>query len=359
MKTKSGLKLTSQLLISTLIASSFLLVNCNKGTDKRGLKVDTTKAKTADQKQSTGASGDDTTAVKNVKCTDEIQKSLVDIYNMYAQIEKERKENLKEASPKSFKNEYEKILLMCDVMGELLGKQKISACTYLDSKKQEQNLAKAPAMCVQAGVALAKETSVENKYSILPSDQDVLLKKKVEQKVNSSEAFLQEKLLMSDEMKTMLKQENLNFSMYIVDGVIKTNQAEMKKYFAGKKVVCSFMGTSTEIVEKGKVFLQAVDYIDVDKTDLAENINAAGISFLTRTEEPSNSSGDAQTLGCSHLLKDKIDIKLLKKALGQHLAVESDLKKVELKQTAAAAATEKAQDVFRKSEIEQMNADKQ
>lgn len=135
--------------------------------------------------------------------------------------------------------------------------------------------------------------------------------------------FKTEKLLISEEMKAMIKFENLDFKMYIVNGEIKTNQDELKKAYQDKKVICSFSGTSTPVEEKEKVFLSLNDVFENKKTEVPEGMSlTAGLSMSAKADKKDESVVDLLKMVCSHLSVDKFDVKLLKKAFGKHLAVE-------------------------------------
>lgn len=327
MNSKPSFKLSSHLLVSTLIATSFLMVNCNKGGGRDAVKSKTTAGQPTDpnKKTATSASGDGTVAQKeepkNTKqCSADILKAYSPVNSEYNRVKKLHDENQKAASPEKLKVEFEKVLAACDALGTAFDTEKLKDCAL--PNKDKTNLPKAPNQCLIVADLLFKEDGTKTPYLKLANDQMAIAKKQQEQ--NSFENFKKAKLLISEEMKVMLKSENLNFKMYIVDGEIKTNQDEMKKAYQDKKVVCSFSGTSTPVAEKEKVFLSLLEVVENEKSESSDVIiNAVGLAMSVSTEKEGQSSGDFVKMGCSHLSKDKVDVKLLKKAFGKHLAVDT------------------------------------
>ncbi len=334
MNKKPSFKFSSHLLVSTLIATSFFMVNCNKGQNRTGVKANTTAGKPTDPlAKTTVVSGDVSKAQKlpAADCTESVLKSYGIVATEAKRVQELVEKNKTAASKEKFKAEYLKVLGLCDDLGKEFDQANLKSCKYKNSKNVNEDIVvnKAPSQCLIAAKQLFDEDGTKTDYLKLLNDQIELKKQEAAQKVSSAEAFKSAKLVMSNDMKKMLTAENLNFKMYIVGGEIKTAQAEMKKAYADKKVVCSFVGTSTEISEKEKSIFSVVSYEDVDKKDLPEGMSAAGIVFSVGSTENTDSVSNMQMLGCSNLLKDKIDVKLLRQALGQHLAPAEDVKKDE------------------------------
>lgn len=361
MNSKPRFKLSSHLLVSTLIATSFLMVNCNKGGGRDAVKSKTTAGKPTDpnKKTATSASGDGTVAQqeepKNTKlCSADILKAYAPVNTEYNRVKKLHDKNKSAASPEKLKVDFEKVLAACDVLGESFQKENLKDCAL----PNKANLPKAPNQCLIIADLLFKEDGTKTPYLKLANDQMAIAKQQQEQ--NSYENFKKAKLLISEEMKVMLKPENLNFKMYIVDGEIKTNQDEMKKAYQDKKVVCSFSGTSTPVAEKEKVFLSLLEVVEIEKSETSDAIiNAVGLAMSVSTEKEGQSSGDFVKMGCSHLSKDKVDVKLLKKAFGKHLSVDSKesapAKSEPVVSSKASGDDTKAKSEFRKSEIIELN----
>ena len=134
-------------------------------------------------------------------------------------------------------------------------------------------------------------------------------------------------------------------------------------------MVCSFSGTSTPVAEKEKVFFSLLEVVENEKSESSDVIiNSVGLAMSVSTEKEGQSSGDFVKMGCSHISKDKVDVKLLKKAFGKHLAVdtkESAPAKTEPVVTTKASGdgtkvkpvvvTKDAKSDFRKTEITEMN----
>lgn len=341
------------------------MVNCNKGGGRDGVKSKTIAGKPdPSKKTATAASGDPTVAQKeepkNTKqCSAEILKSYAPVNTEYNRVKQLHEKNKTAASPEKLKVDFEKVLAACDVLGTAFDKEKLKDCAL----PNKANLPKAPSQCLIIADLLFKEDGTKTPYLKLAHDQMAIAKKQAEQKL--IEDFKKSKLLISKEMKAMLKPENLDFKMYIVDGEIKTNQDELKKAYQDKKVVCSFTGTSTPVSEKEKVFLSLLEIIESEKSQASDVIiNAVGLAMSVSTEKESEASGEFVNIGCSHLSKDKVDVKLLIKAFGKHLAVET-------KESAAAkpepvvatkasgdgtaATTKDTKSDFRKSEITELN----
>ncbi len=367
-------KYSSHLLISTLIASSFFMVNCNKGQNRTGVKANTTTGNPTDPNlKSTSnsgdtskvGSGDDTKAAKEVTadCPATVYKSYAAVATEAVRVQELYKKNKTAASPEKLKSDYLKVLALCTDMGKEFDQVSLKSCKYKNPKNKNEDVVinKVTTQCLIVAKQLDDEDGTKTEYLKLYNDQKELKKQDLEKQLSSFENFKAAKLVMSDDMKKMLKSENLNFKMFIVGGEIKIDQAELKKAYADKKVVCSFVGTSTEISEKGKIILSALEVEDVDKKDLPENVNAVGIAFSVSVGEKSEgvSAGisNMQMLGCSHLLKDKVDVKLLRQALGAQLTTEADLKKIEDKKTEdKKIADKKAEDA--KAAAAKLEADK-
>ncbi len=340
MNTKPNMKpnfsAPSRLLISTLIATSFFMVNCNKGTDKMGVKGKAAPGQAAPAKvEKTGS--------EIAACSESILKS----YAVLAEAAK-RVQNLKKSE------EHNKVISMCKDLDSEFDKASLKSCQYPLAKDKTEKvvLTKAPSQCAMSAKLLKAIDGTESEYLKSADDQKII----ADVKSNNGEQFKMVKLLMSEEMKTMLKQENLNFKKYIVDGEIKSSPEDMQKAFEARKVVCSFTETSTEVPEKEKIYLNVQEYVEADVQNMPEGIQGMGLAMAVSTVKATDDSGIFQKLDCSQLSKDKIDIKLLKQALGKHLISDADLKKTEkqeilLKQTeAAAAAQQKIRDDFRKEE---------
>jgi hypothetical protein len=332
---KYAAKYSSQLLISTLIASSLLMVNCNKAADRTGVKANTVAGKVSEPSKDVGTKAASTEALralvddrKTVECSAEIQQSYKLIFES---IEKNSKDQ------KVSKENAEKSVADCtDFQINFKATQQDQCHYFTEAKKlKKYYLDKAPKICLDVAKVLKVDYDTETEYLKNATDQAKIRKEQAVKKANTAEGFIGEKLIISEEMKAMLKPENLNFKMYIVDGEIKTDADELRKSFADKKVICSFVGTSTAVTEKDKFVFTVNAYEDVDKKDLPENLNATGIAFAAADETKKAESVGFQMLGCSHLMKNKIDVKMLKKALGKHLATETDLKKTPLVSTQA------------------------
>jgi hypothetical protein len=355
MNSNPSFKLSSHLLVSTLIATSFLMVNCNQGGGRSPVKSKTTAGKPTDpnKKTATTASGDGTVAQKdepkNTKqCSTDILKTYASVNTEYNRVQKLHEKNKTAASPEKLKVEFEKVLAVCDSLGLAFDKEKLQDCAL----PNKANLPVAPNQCLIIADLLFKEDGTKTPYLKLANDQMDIAKKQAEQKL--IEDFKKAKLLISEEMKVMLKSENLNFKMYIVDGEIKANQNEMKKAYQDKKVICSFSGTSTPVAEKEKVFLSLLEVVEIEKSESTDVIiNSAGLAMSVSTEKQGQSSGDFVKMDCSHLSKDNVDVKLLKKAFGKHLAVDS--KESVPAKSEPVVATKDVKSDFRKSEIIELN----
>jgi len=329
--TKPSFKFSSHLLISTLIATSFLMVNCNKGGGRTGVKAKTVAGKVDPSQKGT---------VSNTKlCSADILRAYVPLTKEYARVKKLHDTKEAEKTNEKLKSEYEKVLAACDVLGVAFDKEKLTDCA-LASK---DNLPKVPTQCTNVAVYLFKEDGTKSPYLKQANDQVAITQKQQEQKLMEDfKDFKNEKLLISEEMKVMLKHENLNFKMYILDGEIKTNQDELKKSYQDKKVICSFSGTSTPVVEKEKVFISLLDVVENEKSEAPEVMSfTAGLAMSASTKED-QSPDDVLKMVCSHISKDKPDVKLLKKAFGKHLAVEA--KESQAKQAEPVVATKASGD---------------
>jgi hypothetical protein len=310
-KSKPSFKFSSHLLISTLIASSFLMVNCNKGGTRTGVKAKTVAGKVDPSQKGT--------ATNTKQCSADILKAYSPLSKEYVRVKKLHDTKVTEKTNEKLKSEYEKVLAACDVFGVAFDKEKIEGCDLPD--KDKTNLPKAPNQCLIIADLLFKEDGTKTPYLKLANDQKVIAQKQQEEKLIAD--FKKEKLLISEEMKAMLKFENLDFKMYIVDGEIKTNQDDLKKAYQDKKVVCSFSGTSTPVEEKEKVFLSLNDVFENKKSEVPEGMSlTAGLSMSAKAEKKDESVVDLLKMVCSHLSVEKFDVKLLKKAFGKHLAVE-------------------------------------
>lgn len=246
MNAQPKFKYTSQLLISALIATSFVMVNCAKGTDKRGVKGTTIAGKTGDINATT-TSGENTQAP-------------------------------------------------------------------VDS------------------VITSNDVTVNNEAT--SGDNTV---------ANPAEAFKKADFTISEDMKQMLLPQNLNFKSFIVDGEISINQSLLTTSLKMHKVVCTFAENSTELAFNEKMNLKIIDYVEADKKDLPEYAKGLAMPLLVSSEK-SGETGLFQTLICTNLSSKKVDIRLLKRALGKHLVpatkaiqsekvIEAAVKEVEKEKT--------------------------
>ena len=153
-------------------------------------------------------------------------------------------------------------------------------------------------------------------------------------------------------MAKMLKPENLNFKSYIVDGMIKSGDADLKELYKNKKTICSFVGTSTEMDKADKITAKIIDFSEKAEKYTEQDINAIGLVLELKTSETSE-AGTMQQLACSNLSAGKVDVAAFKKAVGLHLATEADLKKGQVKDEDRT----KSKEELRKIEIEQRNKD--
>lgn len=351
MSTKRNFNNSSQLLISTLIATSFFMVNCNNSSHREGVKSNTIASPTGpdlNAKPATSASGDltgasvagsvmtsadstvtsgdstaassDLTTVETVECSDVILKLYSTLNTEFTRVQGLHAKNKTAASPEKLSSDYKKVLSLCDDLGAEFDKASLKTCKYKNAKNQTEDikLNKAPSQCLITAAELYLEDGTETTYLKLFNDQKKL-HKQYEKQTTGEASFIGTKLLISEEMKAMLKPENLNFKTYIVDGEIKTDQTEMKKNILANKVVCSFVGTSTSVDPSSKVFLNPTAYEDVNTKNMPEESNGVDLALAVSTEKSSESSGTFQRMSCSQLSKEKINIKLLKKAFGSHL----------------------------------------
>jgi hypothetical protein len=333
MNKKPNFSMSSHLLIATLIASSFFMVNCNnKGAGSRDVKTKTTAGnppadKTADQK----AKQAELDKAKIADCTKDILSSYTLLSKEYDRVKKLKTQN-ESVKDQKYADEYEKILSKCDDLSQQFDKASLTACKY-KSENSFAELTKNPNQCLQASLDLKKENGIETETS-------KLAEKKLAEKKVDSESFKAEQLLMSDEMKSLLKSENLNFKKYIVDGEIKSDEAELKKALNDKKVVCSFTGLSTEVDNKEKVYLSVRSFEAADKKNLVTGITSLGIVMVVSKEKKTETDsvddlGIFQTMTCHNLKFSKStatidgfilsDVQFLKKAFGKHLIQESAL----------------------------------
>lgn len=361
MNKKQNISYSSQLLIATVVMSSFFMVNCNKGQNRAGVKATTVagKAKSASG-DATGASGDsskmsgdstttsgdnsgvssgDVSVVSLSDCSETISKSYVDLGKEYQRVDGLVKQNKTAQPEKKLKDEYSKVLLKCDDLGKVFDKAELKACKKTSaSKNLVYKIVKAPQQCLNMAILLNKEDGTESDYLKLAQDQALILKKKEEDKKSTdTEAFKKVKLLISEDMKAMLKPTNLDFKSCIVEGVIKTDSEKCIADIKSKKTVCSFVKTSTEVALKDKVFLSVAEYMESEKKDMPVEFNGLGMAMSVSSEKAEDASGTFQSLSCANLSATKINLTEFKKAVGAHLAAEkTEPAKAEPAKTAAA-----------------------
>jgi len=356
--TSNKFKNPTTFLMSALLVTSFSLVNCAKKDEKAAVRTKVTNggANTGTANGQNGQQGLQNNKIQNnintanlKVCSAETLQAWDSQMQLYKTlIQKNAITNKDEFVVDKIKESGKLFLEKCDEIQKLLDKESDKACLRDDKNKNPENSLRWDVMnrgCQAVGANLKKATSEDNAYAKAAQEEKT-------RKESSSDAFKKATLIMSAEMADMLKPSNLDFKSYIVDGVIKSGAAEMKELYRQKKTICSFVGTSTELSSKEKITAKIIDYSEKVEKYTDSEINALGMVLEVKTGDES-SAGVMQQLACSNLSAGKVDIAMLKKALGLHLATEADIKK--------ANSTDKERDKmksdFRKLEIEQRNKD--
>ena len=345
MNKKQNISYSSQLLIATLVMSSFFMVNCNKGQNRTGVKATTVNAKAKSASgdatsasgdsskmsgDSTSASGDnsgvssgDASVASLGDCSDTISKLYVDLGKEYQRVDVLVKQNKNADPAKKLKDEYLKVLSKCDDLGKAFEKADGKACEKKSaSRTVVYKVKNVPQQCLNTAILLNAEDGSESDYLKLAKDQAVILKKQEEKKSTDTESFKKVKLLISEDMKALLKPTNLDFKTCVVEGVIKTDSEKCIADIKAKKTVCSFVKNSTEVALKDKVYLSVAEYMESDKKDMPVEFNGLGMAMSVSTEKAEDASGTFQQLACANLSATKINLAEFKKAVGAHLALE-------------------------------------
>ena len=310
------------------------MVNCNKGTTRPGAKGKTLAGPAVDPNNKAGAE------VKVEACAKEIKDSYSALANEYNQ----RSKSIE-------KSDLEKIISLCTDLDKQLDMNKIEKCKLVneaDRAKSFDVVKNNMAQCTIAGRTLKSNHNIETPYSKAADEQSLALAKSMFEDQTAM-------LTMSDDLKKMLKKENLNFKTYIVDGKIKKDQTALKLDLENKKIACSFTVEDAEAEANDATKLSINSYESMEKSELLKS--SMGSKMIVSIQGIKQTS-TLQSLSCLNLNADKLDYMGLLKTFWRQLTLDKKQAQKKIIETKTDAALEEAsaEAISQKSNIDPVAA---
>lgn len=268
-------------------------------------------------------------AVKNkinispIDCPESIVKASSMMSTLYKKMVAEEK--LSTTSETDKVKDYTAFSQLCLAWPKLFTTEKIESCggtTYALGipVNLSRNAKSVDTACVKFATELKALTGQNNEI--------VLAAAKIQaEKMKSLRA---EKFVVSDQGKEMFNKENARWNMYIVDGELQTDTSKLTDALSAKKVACTITKSATDkFTHAQNVIVSITTASALEVTDHADK-KQNGVLFGLRikasdkdctAEEAAQVADQISEMFCMNLDNKNINVKDLKKALGQHIAV--------------------------------------
>ncbi len=312
----------SYLMLSGLIATSFLTVNCQKSPSKRGIKSKTSlenldltgkpdnKATAVDKKNDTANE-----TAKLQACTDATKAAIIDLKKLgeSTRILADSEEGKSESNLVIILQNRKSIVEKCDAVVADLAKYTEQSCAIGQQPVSTQIILQA---CMKNGEELKKENNTENKYAV-QAEKAERLQKSVDKLIGSE-------FILSDDGKALLGKEDLSFEKYVSKSGISYSSNGLDTIIAAKDIACSFAVADTKDIQLNKEAKLKLIAIDAETTNIPEDFKgkAASFNFVSVNSDDENTNAAAFNLVCLNVDSAKLDITKLKTALSTALKLK-------------------------------------
>jgi hypothetical protein len=266
-------------------------------------KKEDAKEKTADDKAHKKEDG-------VMSCSTEVVKARTGISAQYSKVTEINKDL--DSTIESKISAYTEFLTICKQWTDLFAKEKIESCLAADNVHNIKSIEWADG-CMFVGGQLKVLSGKDNEYSLA-------LDKQKQQILNTLKA---DKLVVSSEGQDMFLKDNQNWKMFVVDGQLQTDAMKLQDSVKDKKVACtiSSIGEKSENAQVVEVSITSAHALAPKST---EDVIQRGVDIGLSLKIEAETEGDAlktveATLSCSNLESRKLNINLLKAALGDKL----------------------------------------
>lgn len=311
------MKKMSYLMLSGLIATSFLTVNCQKSPSKRGIKSKVGLENlniTGKPDNKATATDDKATAADKAKlqaCTDATKAAVIDLKTL-GETTKALAESQEEKLETILENR-KSIVEKCDVVVADLAKYTEQSCLVGEQVISTKIVLEA---CMKNGEELKTENGTENKYAVQAE--------KVERLQKSVDKLIGSEFILSDAGKVLLDEDALSFEKYVSKSGISYSSNDLDKVFASKDIACSFAVADTKDIKLNVETTLKLTAIDAEKTNIPEDFKgqATFFSFEGQQADSENKSVTFFGLVCLNIDSANLDITKLKSALGPILKLK-------------------------------------
>ena len=257
-------------------------------------------------------------------CPESIIKATNAMTALYKKISDEEKVTTTPVADKI--TDYNAYLKLCTAWPTLFTTEKIESCgRYIYVEGLPLNLSRnaksSETGCVKIALASTELTGKSNELSLAAS--------KIQ--AEKMKSLRLEKMVVSTYAKEMFNKENTGWKMFLVDGNLQTDSALLTDALKADKVACTIKGASLDKYTTGQnvilSFSAASELVSKDEADQVKK----GVEFAVRikavatdctTEEAAHVANEKLVMYCSNLDHKNLNVSSLKKALGQHIAIE-------------------------------------
>ncbi|MFN3455087.1 MAG: hypothetical protein ACK41T_09030 [Pseudobdellovibrio sp.] len=323
------MKRSSVKMISALLASSMLVVNCQKAPQKKGVRpsTPTQSAQTTTAAGATAHGANEaakTTAVipQNI-CNTEVLTTYQEMVNQ-AKYLKEQAAAANKDTQKITETRQD-VLANCDKILTVLNKEKDGACLKDQSAKTEENSIYASKikgnLCLYVGQALATENKVDNEYA--KEFQQVQKATVAKTEVDN---FLESSLVLSKQAEEMIKIQNVSWNTFLVGGEVKHGAEVLKSSLAAKAMVCSFVDFHLNRDDSNEVVLKVINKsVETDLEKLPKNYSGGNVIFTVErvNQDETADKGNLLKLTCINTSDKELTLEKIKTTFGSHIVAKT------------------------------------
>ena len=332
------MKKMSYLMLSGLIATSFLTVNCQKSPSKRGIKSKTgiediqidvkageksvspeaakNTTRTASETATTAGQDTEKSDEKVIAqvCSDATKELIIDFKTMNDATKElvDSKDAKTQDNLDTILENRKAILEKCNVVLADISKYTGASCMIGTQGIKKDYIS---VSCLRNGEALKSESKVENKFAVL-AEKEVVIQK-------ATDKFMESKFVITDDGKIVLDEDSLNFAKYISKGVINYTSTDLNKVVAAKNIACSFSVADTTDVQLGVETVLELKSIENETTAVPEDFKgkATSFNFISVNDEGTKSPA-VFNLVCLNVDSENLNTAKLKSTLGELLKVK-------------------------------------
>lgn len=309
----------SYLMLSSLIATSFLTVNCQKSPSKRGIKSKTALENinvTGKPDNKATATDNQATAAEKAKlqaCTEATKASIIDLKTLGESTRTlaDSEEGKTAASLEIILSNRKAIVEKCDVVVADLAKYIDQSCLIDEQPVSNKIILEA---CMKNGEELKKESNTDNKYAT-QAEKVELIKKNTDKLIGSE-------FVLSDDGKILLSPEALNFEKYVSKSGISYSSEDLEKTLATKSIVCSFAVADTKDIQLNSETTLKLTAIDAESTNIPADFKGKAAFFSFEGQQSDSDIVTYFGLVCLNVDAENLDTTKLKSVLSSILKLK-------------------------------------